>query len=104
MENLTQHLINEYVLIRSNMSGVHFGTLIAVSGNSVRLKDSRRLYEWHTGGAGLSLSEVAISGIDHKGSKITETLPDLIVGDVCEIIPAHGMAVATIQGAKVAKP
>jgi hypothetical protein len=104
MERLAADLIGAEVLVRSNDSGVHFGTLVAVSGTAVRLKDSRRLYVWSTGGHGLSLSEIAIFGINHKESKITETLPDLIVAGVCEIIPCAGLAVATIRGAATAKP
>lgn len=105
MENLAQHLIDKHVLIRSDQSGVHLGILVAVSGMAVRLKDSRRLWEWAVAGnAGISLSEVAIMGINHKGSRITEVLPDLIVSGVCEIIPAHGMAVATIMGAETSRP
>jgi hypothetical protein len=104
MQNLTQDLINTKVLIRSADSGVHHGTLVAVDGTAVRMVNSRRLWEWNTGGAGISLSEVAISGIDQKASRITATLPDLVVSGVCEIIPTHGLCDATIEGAAVAKP
>jgi len=104
MEPITMHLIERNVLIRSADSGVHHGRLVAVSGTNVRLADSRRLWEWNTGGTGISLSEVAICGIDQKASKIAMPLPDLIVGGVCEIIETHGLADATIQGAAVAKP
>ena len=104
MENITRHLIGKNVLIRSSDSGVHHGTLVAVSGNNVRLENSRRLWEWNTGGSGISLSEVAICGIDQNTSRITMPLPDLIVGGVCEIIETHGVADGTIQGAAVAKP
>lgn len=97
-----EDFLNTPVLIRSAASGVHYGTLIEVQGNIVRLKDSRRLWRWKIAGAGISLSEVAISGIDHNGSKITSVLPDLIVMDVCEIIPTYGLARATIEGAPVA--
>jgi len=104
MEAISQHLIGAKVLIRSNMSGVHFGTLLAVSGNAVRLENSRRLYRWSTGGTGVSLTEVSIMGINHANSQITEWLPDIIIADVCEIIPTCGMAEATISGAAVYKP
>ena len=104
MEKLTQHLIGKRVLIRSDASGVHHGTLIDVEGASVRLKDSRRLWVWDTGGAGISLSEVATSGIKHEGSKITAVLPDLVVTGVCEVIETYGLCDATIDGAAVAKP
>lgn len=101
---MNKDLIGKKVIIRSNMSGVHFGTLTEWEGTIVRLADSRRLYKWSTGGTGVSLSEVAICGIDQKESQITMTLPDIVVMDVCEIIPCHGMAIATIEGAELHKP
>ena len=104
MEKLTQDLIGKRVLVRSSDSGVHHGTLMLVDGTAVRLADSRRLWEWSTGGSGISLSEVAVCGIDHIGSKITMTLPDIVVAGACEIIPTHGMCDATIDGAPVYKP
>lgn len=104
MENLAIELIGKQVIIRSNDSGVHYGTLSEVSGNNVKLLNSRRLYRWSTGGTGVSLSEVAIMGIDQKESRITENLPYIIIGGVCEIIPTHGMADATIRGAATYKP
>lgn len=105
MEKLTDHLIGKHVLIRSNMSGVHVGVLLSVSGNAVRLKASRRLWEWKVASnAGISLSEVAIAGIDHAGSKVTAELPDAVILDVCEIIEAHGLCVATVYGADTYKP
>jgi hypothetical protein len=105
MEHLVQHLINQQVLIRSNMSGVHYGTLVSVAGNVVRLKDSRRLWSWVVANkSGISLSDVSIVGIDHKESRITAEVPDIVVFDVCEILPTQGMADATIRGAKTYKP
>jgi hypothetical protein len=104
MEQLTSHLIGKNVLIRSADSGVHHGELVAVHGTNVRLANSRRLWEWNTGGTGISLSEIAICGIAQDKSKIAMTLPDIVIGDVCEIIETHGVADATIQGAAVAKP
>jgi hypothetical protein len=100
-----EKFINTPVIIRSNDSGVHYGYLAEVSadGATVHLVNSRRLWEWKVAGDGISLSEVAITGVDHSGSRITATLPDLIVIGVCEIIPAHGMATATIEGAPVAQ-
>jgi hypothetical protein len=96
-------LLNTPVIIRADASGVHYGTLVAYEGKNVRLKDSRRLWEWKIAGPGISLSEIAIYGVDHNGSRITSVLPDLVVFDICEIIPAHGMASATIEGAPVAQ-
>jgi hypothetical protein len=93
--------IGQKVIIRSADSGVHHGTLQAVDGSTVYLKDSRRLWRWKVAGQGVSLSEVAILGIDHGESIVTMPLPDLIVMGVCEIIPTYGVASATIDGAPI---
>ncbi len=99
MQDVKNKMLNTKVIIRSRSSGVHYGTLLAWSGDEVYLKDSRRLWRWSTGGTGISLSEIAIAGIDQKNSKVTAVLPELVVLGICEIIPAHGMAIATIEGA-----
>lgn len=94
-------LIGQKVIIRSVDSGVHHGTLQAVDGTTVHLKDSRRLWRWKIAGQGVSLSEVAILGVDHSGSIVTMPLPDLVVMGVCEVIPTYGVASATIDGAPI---
>ena len=96
-------MIGEKVIVRSSDSGVHHGVLHHVEGSTVHLKNSRRLWLWKIAGQGVSLSEVAILGVDHAGSKITMELPDIIVMGVCEIIPTHGVASATIEGAPIAQ-
>jgi len=96
-------LIGKKVIIRSSDSGVHFGTLREWSSDGVHLTDSRRLWYWEIDGEGVSLSEVAIQGIKQSTSTITMVLPDIFVADVCEIIPAHGLAISTIEGAPVGK-
>lgn len=101
---MLQQYIGRKVIVRSDASGVHFGEVTAVSETWVTLKNSRRLFEWHTGGSGISLSEVAVCGIDQSKSRITMTLPEITVFGMCEIIPAEGMAIATIEGAAVATP
>ena len=104
MEKLTADMIGKRVIIRSSDSGVHHGTLTSVDGAAVRMENSRRLWEWSTGGTGISLSEIAVCGIEHSQSKITMVLPDIVISGVCEIIPTHGMCDATIDGAPVHKP
>jgi hypothetical protein len=95
--------IGSKVIIRSSDSGVHHGVLEAVEGETVHLKDARRLWYWKIAGQGISLSEVAVLGVCHKESKITLMLPDIIVNGVCEIIETHGVSSATIDGAPIAQ-
>lgn len=98
---MLKQFIGQRVIVRSSDSGVHHGTLHAVEGDTVHIKNSRRLWRWKIAGQGVSLSEVAILGVDHDESVIAMELPDLVVMGVCEIIPTHGVASATIDGAPI---
>jgi hypothetical protein len=93
--------IGQRVIVRSVDSGVHHGTLVAVDGSTVVLEDTRRLWRWKIAGQGVSLSEVAVLGVDHAESKISMELPSITIMAVCEIIPTHGVASATIDGAPI---
>lgn len=105
MTKMRNEVIGKHVIARCESSGVHFGVLLEWDGkNAILLQDSRRLWEWDTGGTGISLSEIAICGIAQKKSRITMALPTHLVLDAVELIPCHGMAITTIGGAEVAKP
>jgi len=98
-------VIGKDVIIRSENSGVHFGKLLRWPTKSVVLiENSRRLWEWDTGGTGISLSELALYGIDQSKSRISSALPQHIVLDAIEIMLCYGVAAETIRGAEVAKP
>ena len=93
--------IGKKCIIRCYASGVHFGTLTAHEGSQVTLSDSRRLWRWHTGGKskGVSLSGVALTGIDASKSTVEPVLPEITLLDAIEIIPATAAAAATIEAA-----
>lgn len=93
--------IGKKCIVRCYASGVHYGTVAAQDGRQVELTDSRRLWRWHTGGKenGVSLSGVAVNGIDAKKSTVEPTVPSITLLDVLEIIPASDKAVASIEGA-----
>jgi hypothetical protein len=99
---MTNHtMIGRKCIIRCYASGVHYGTLTAHDGRQVTLTDSRRLWRWHTGGKskGVSLSAVALTGIDVKQSVVEPVLPNITLLDALEIIPASEAAQASIEGA-----
>lgn len=95
-------MIGKKCIIRCYASGVHFGTVTAHDGRQVTLANARRLWRWHTGGAdkGLSLSAVALTGIDASRSKVEPALPEIVLLDALEIIPASEAAQASIEAAK----
>lgn len=76
-------MIGKFVLIRTYSAGVHFGTLIEKNGKEVTLKDARRLWSW-TGA--LSLSEIAMKGVNLSGSKISVPVDEIVLTEATEII------------------
>lgn len=96
----TPHIGNKCI-IRTYASGVHFGVVVDHNGRQVELKDARRLWKWHAT-KGISLSDVAMNGIDPSKSRICCTVPQMTILDALEIIPASDVAAGLIEGAPVA--
>jgi hypothetical protein len=94
-------VIGRKCIIRCYASGVHYGTVVAYEGRQVTLTDARRLWRWHTGGKekGVSLSAVALTGIDAARSQVEPALPLIVLLDALEIIPASRDAIKSIEGA-----
>lgn len=72
-----------FVLIRANSAGVHFGTLVSRTGQEVTLTNARRLWSWK---GALSLSEVAMKGVDLQNSKISAPVEVIILPTSIEVI------------------
>ena len=62
-------LIGKKVIVRTYSCGVHYGEIVEKSGTEVILKNSRILYYWKIKGNGISLNEVANTGL-HQDSKV----------------------------------
>lgn len=91
-----------YVIVRSRDSGVHAGILVSVTGRTVVLNNSRRLWYWvaakeHT------LSAVSLHGLG-DGCKIASAVERIDVLDACEIIPCTTKSRASIEGYKSHDP
>ena len=93
--------MSDYVIVRTYSAGVHAGTLVSREGKEVELADARRLRLWHTADKGISLSDVAVGGINPSKSKICGVLPSIVLTEAIEIIPASDVARASIEGANV---
>lgn len=99
-DNFTPH-IGKQCIIRTYASGVHFGVVVAQSGRQVELSNARRLWKWHSV-EGISLSDVAMTGINHSKSRICAAVPAMTITDALEIIPATEIAANSITDAPVA--
>ena len=86
-KNIYSDYIGKQVLVRGYEAGVYFGTLEAVEGSTVRLSNVRNIWSW-TGAN--CLSQVAEEGI--KGGRVSQTVPSMVILNVCQIIPLSAAA------------
>lgn len=89
--------VGKYVIARCYAAGVHAGTVVAVDGENVTLKDSRRLWSWKAK-EGVALSGVAQHGLKKDGGKVDVVNPEIYLTGVCELIPATDAAKDSIHG------
>lgn len=82
-------MIGEFVLVRTYSAGVHCGTLADCSGTVVVLTDARRVWRWK--GAN-SLNELSIHGCDEEYSRISESVPKIMLTQGIEVIPCSPKA------------
>jgi hypothetical protein len=96
--NKPHPFIGKYVIARCYSAGVHAGTVDSVDGETVLLKDSRRLWSWKAKD-GVALSGVAQTGVQ-SGCKIDIANPEIYLTGVCELIPCSSVAKESIDGFK----
>ena len=84
-----------HVIVRSSQAGCFAGELISRNGDSVVLKNSRRLWYW-AGAA--SLSQLAVHGTSRlRDCKFPVAIPSHEVLGVCEIIDMTPEGRASIE-------
>lgn len=98
---LDAHLIGKPVIIRTYSAGVHYGILDARQGAEVRLKDTRRIWCWDKA---FTLSKVATDGLDTDSSKLSVTIPEIILTEAIEIIPVSEKAASILSSVKAHSP
>lgn len=100
-DTFTPH-IGRRCIVRTYASGVFCGIVVAQSGRQVELRESRRMWRWQAAES-ISLSSVAVNGVDPSKCRFPETVEAMTVLDALEIIPATPTALATIDACKVAE-
>jgi hypothetical protein len=71
--------------------------LKSIEGMQVILSDARRLWSWK---GAFTLSEVAMSGINPKGSRMSVSVPEILLTEAIEIIPTTEVARKTFDDTK----
>jgi hypothetical protein len=87
-------MVGKTCVIRTYSAGVHVGEVARHNGREVLLKNARRIWRW---GGAFTLSEVATKGVDPEKSRIAVALPEILLTEAVEIIPATKEAMAKIE-------
>lgn len=88
-----------YVIVRARDAGVHAGAYVSHKGREVVLANSRRLWRWRNRENYLSLSGIAVGGVDDEYSKLGPVIARAHILDACEILECTGAAAETIRNA-----
>lgn len=90
---------NDYCIIRTCNSGVHFGKVKALDKQCAIISDCRRLWYWD---GAFTLSALAENGTKKpENCKFSCFVPEILLTDVLEIIPCRAAAANQIRGIKV---
>ena len=84
------------VIVRTYSAGVHYGTLVKRVGKEVELADARRIWYWR--GAN-TLHEISLTGLDHKGSKVSKPVESITLTEAIEIIPCAPAGCTSLDAA-----
>ena len=96
MTNLT----GKKVVVRGIQSGVFFGMLENINGQTVELSHARNIWRWS---GATNLNQIAIDGVNTASdyTRISMTVDTLVLTDICEIIPLSEKAESILEGAPV---
>ena len=88
-------VMGKYCIVRSSERDVIAGTVEAVDGDRVLLRDARRLWYWD---GAASTAQLATEGVKNpKNCKFTVAVESLLLMSVVEIIPTTQQAEANIK-------
>lgn len=90
-------MVGKKCVVRTYSAGVWFGEIVEKSGNEVIVKNARRMWRWWAT-EGISLSAVALHGINYGESKIVEAVPTVWL-EAIELIPASIKAIVSLEEA-----
>lgn len=94
-------LIGKVCMVRTYSAGVFLGEVVSKDGKEVHLKNARRMWYWD---GAASLSQLATDGTSKpKSCKFPAAVPDVLLTEAIEIIPASEAAIASIAAVPVWK-
>lgn len=97
--NINENIIGKYCIVRCDRASVFAGVVAERDGQTVLIKDARRIWYWN---GAASLSQLAVDGTKSPdGCKFSVVCESVVVLDAIEIIPCTDTARQSIEGVKV---
>jgi hypothetical protein len=91
-------MIGKNCVVRTYSAGVFIGLVKSRDGKEVVLENARRLWYWE---GAASLSQIANEGVSNpKNCKFPAPVPEILLTEAIEIIPATEAAVESIAAVK----
>ncbi len=84
---------NTKVIVRGDRSGVFFGTLLSLNGQSAVLSDVRKIWKWE---GAKSVEQISLDGVSSE-SKITQSVTNMIITDAIQVLPCTDVSVNKIE-------
>jgi hypothetical protein len=94
-DRFSDDLKGKYVIVRTLSAGVFAGFLEKKAGAEVIMREARRLWRWQTKRS-ISLSSIAIHGLDENNTRVCEPLP-IHWCIAIEVIPVSELAKENIE-------
>lgn len=94
--------IGKVCIIRTYASGVFMAKVVAQDGRMVELQNSRRLWQWKAADS-ISLSAVAVDGVDPTRCRFPQEVPAMTILDGLEIIPASKKCIDSVYATPITK-
>ena len=92
-------MIGKTCIVRTYSSGVFLGTVAERNGKEAVLTNARRIWYWD---GAASLSQLAMDGTSKpKNCKFPAPVPEVLLTEVIEIIPASEKAINSITAVPV---
>ena len=79
----------QYVIVRSSLAGVFCGTLENKNGTEVVLTNARKIYRWQ---GAYTVEDIAVKGLNAEASQITVQVGEIVIDDVCQVLPTTDAA------------
>lgn len=83
-------------IIRCDRSGVFFGTLTSLQGQTAELTNVRKIWYWEGANA---VEQISTDGVE-TNSKLTVTVNSMVVTDVVQVLPCTDKAIFNLESIK----